>query len=130
MKELKRLKIGCLEIRKASYPCEEPENPAYSIDLWYDNPNYGKESEYIKEGDWYYPKDSEGFSNKSIRHHKSCFAHKETYFPIASFEYNKHEDIYELRFICDRPMCLNEDQIKQFWKLIKYGYEYLNNNEQ
>ena len=56
---IERKRIENLEFSPASYllPKEKwPENPSWHIDYWYPNGYYGRESEFIKEGDWYlYP---------------------------------------------------------------------------
>jgi hypothetical protein len=117
-------RIGNLEFRKATYLCEEPEHPSYHIDYWYPNADYGTEKEYnIDEtGEWYYKEDF------SCRKHKSCFKYPESCFAIASFDYDKHEDFYELHFIGDRPKCLSEKEREIFWELFLYGNEALNNS--
>ena len=121
MKKQKR--IGNLEFRKATYllPKKDwPKNPAYNIDYWYPNPYYGKEDEYELDPLGYYtPKDN------PARISPNCFKNEQSCFAIASFEYDEHEGIYELRFIENRPLCLNEEERKAFWELIEYGYKAL-----
>ena len=119
-------RIGNLMFRKATYLGEEPEFPSWHIDFFYPNPHYGKESEYIKEGDYY--KDTQ--KPFPVRYHKSCFKHKESCYSIASFIRDR-EGFYELSFIGDRPLNLNEEDIEDFWELVRYGNEELNklNNE-
>ena len=65
------------------------------------------------------------------RVHKSCFKHPETCFTLASFEYNEHEEFYELQFCEDRPIeYLNTVEKREiFWKLLEYGDKQLNTNE-
>lgn len=118
---IKSKRIGNLMFRKATYLGEEPEFPSWHIDFFYPNPYYGKESEYTKEGDFYVDINSP----YRIRRHKSCFKHKESCYSIASFTRDK-EGFYELSFIGDRPLNLNEEEMKTFWKLVKYGYNELN----
>lgn len=119
---IKSKRIGNLMFRKATYLGEEPEFPSWHIDLFYPNPQYNKEKEYIKEGDYYIEKKETFYP---IRYHKSCFKHKESCYSIASFKRDK-EGYYELEFIEDRPLNLNEEEIKVFWELVKYGYQELN----
>ena len=114
-------RIGNLMFRKATYLGEEPEFPAWHIDFFYPNPYYGKENEYIKEGD-YYIKDK---SSSYYRIHKDCFKRKESCYSIASFRRDE-EGFYELSFIGDRPLGFNEKDMKDFWELVKYGYKELN----
>ena len=64
-------------------------------------------------------------SSCKIRYHKNCFKHKESCYIIASFTRDK-KGYYELSFIGDRPLNLNEEEVKTFWKLVKYGYRELN----
>ena len=121
MKEIKNLRIGNLEFRKASYLLEEPENPAYSIDMWIPNPHYGKELEYIKKGSQYYPKEN---SHYSI--HESCFKYPECCYSLGSFEYDKHERYYEFHVCGDRPIDMPKECRDDFWKLLEYGNKELN----
>ena len=119
---IKSKRIGNLMFRKATYLGEEPEFPSWHIDFFYPNPYYGKEHEYIKEGD-FYVKDIH--NSRSIRHHKDCFKHKESCYSIASFRRDE-EGYYELSFIESRPIQLSKKDIKDFWELIKYGDKELN----
>ena len=118
---IKSKRVGNLMFRKATYLGKEPDFPSWHIDLFYPNPKYGKESEYVKKGD-FYVKD---ITNPSIRYHKDCFKGKELCYAIASFCRDK-EGFYELNFIADRPLELNKTDIEDFWKLVKYGYKELN----
>ncbi len=123
-KSLKR--IGNLELRPASYllPKDKwPEHGSWHIDYWYPNPYYGHEDDYTKDGDWYYYKD------KSCRIHKDCFKHHQSCFAIASFDYDKDEEVYELHFIGDRPLDITKEEREAFWELLKLGYNHLNNKE-
>ena len=118
---IKSKRIGNLMFRKATYLGEEPEFPSWHIDFLYPNPRYGKEKDYIKKGDYYISKDTAC----PIHYHKNCFKYKESCYSIASFIRNK-EGYYEIQFIADRPLELAENNIKDFWELIKYGYKELN----
>lgn len=119
-------RIENLEFRQATYLLPKknwPSNPSWHIDYFYPNTYYGRENDYIREGDWYYP------SKDSIsRIHKSCFKSPEVSMAIASFDYD-NEGYWQLSFIGDRPLCLDEKEREIFWELIKYGYEQLNNYE-
>ena len=116
-----KVKINNLELRKASYLTEEPEHPSYHIDLWYSNPYFGKESEFIEDGDYYTYKDRNGF-----KIHKNCFKNPESCYAIASFDWDG--SMYELCFIGDRPLS-KEYNRDDFWTLIELGYKLLNKNE-
>ena len=50
---------------------------------------------------------------------------KESCYAIAHFT-RDNECYYELGFIRDRPLSLNEQDIKDFWELVRYGNEELN----
>ena len=76
---------------------------------------------FIKEGD-FYVKSKDPYS---IRYHKDCFKHKESCYSIASF-IRDEDGCYEFSFLGDRPLNLNKDELKDFWKLIEYGYDELN----
>lgn len=119
-------RIGSLQLRKASYLGQEPENPSYHIDKWYPNDYYGNEDKYIDEGDYYRdPRHECGF----IRISKSCFKNKEHSFAVAGFVWDEHEECYELHFIGDRPLGLSKDEREIFWELAELGYSELNKRE-
>lgn len=120
-------RINNLEFKHASYllPKDKwPDNPAWDIVKWYPNEYYNKQDEFIPvKGD---PKFYQHPEFTFCKVHKDCFKYPETCYSIATFEYDKHENFYELHFVCDRPLDLNEDEIKTFWELIKFGNTYLN----
>ena len=118
-----KIRIGNLELRKASYLCKEPEVPAYNIDKWEPNIYYKKYNKYKKDGDYYTPKDT-----PYIRIHKNCFKNPETCYSIASFEYNTKEGYYEFEFVGDRPLKLNKEELDNFWRLVKIGFTILNDS--
>ena len=116
-------RIGALQLRKAPYLGEEPEHPSYHINKWETNPYYGNEDKFVDEGDYYrYPDDA----YRCIRIHKSCFKSPESCYSIASFDWDDHEEIYELRFVGDRPIHLSHEEREIFWQLIELGEEVLN----
>lgn len=127
MKEIKEKRIGNLMFRKAIYLGNEPDIPDWDIDYYYPNIYYGKEKDFIKDDrspDFYlYP------NSHNARIHKDCFKHKEACFTIACFVYDKHEGFYNVKFIGDRPMNLTEEEWMTFRKLLKYGNEVLNTEQ-
>ena len=130
MIENKRIKD--LEFRPASYllPKDKlPKNSSYDIILWYPNNYYGRDDEFPED-----PLDSSYRLNpkyQNHRIHKSCFKHPESCFTIASFDYDEHENFYELHFCLDRPIeYLNTIEKREiFWELLQYGNEQLNKGE-
>ena len=127
MEEIKEKRIGNLMFRKATYLGNEPDIPDWDIDYYYPNIYYGKEKDFIKDDrspDFYlYP------NSHNARIHKDCFKHKEACFTIACFVYDKHEGFYNIKFIGDRPMNLTEEEWMIFRKLLKYGNEVLNTEQ-
>lgn len=119
----KSLRIKNLQFRKATYLGEEPKHPSYHIDKWVPNRYYKKEDEYIKEGNYYTYADP---LYRNCRIHKDCFKNPEVCYGIAAFVYDDHEGFYELQFIGDRPLELDESERNTFWSLIEYGYKQLN----
>lgn len=118
------IRINNISFNKATYLGEPPEHISYHINRWFPNEYYNKESEFTKvDSDFYcYP------NNQNYKIHKDCFKNKECSYAIASFDYNS--GIYELHFIGDRPIELPENELKDFWEVIKYGYKILNNGKQ
>ena len=129
MIENKRIKD--LEFRPSTYllPKDKyPKNPGYDIILWYPNNYYGRDEEFPED-----PLDNSfRLSPEYPRHriHKSCFKKPESCFTIASFDYDEHENFYELHFCLDRPIeYLNTVEKREiFWELLNYGNEQLNNS--
>ena len=124
---IEKKRIENLEFAPASYllPKEKwPKNPSWHINYWYPNGYYGREFEFVKEGDWYlYP------DNHHCKVYKDCFKNPESCMAIASFNYNSHEGCYELEFIGDRPISLSKEDKEIFWELLEYGFKQLNNQE-
>ena len=101
-------RINNLEFKPASYllPKDKwPDHPAWDIVKWYPNEYYNKQDEFIpiKEDPKFYQHPEFTF----CKIHKDCFKYPETCYSIATFEYD-------------------EDEIKTFWELIKFGNIYLN----
>lgn len=120
----KNRRINNLMFRPATYLGEPPKNPSWHIDRFYPNPHYGKEDEYIYHEEGYCTDPKYG---DFYRISEGCFKHPESCCSIASFEYDSHEPCWELKFICDRPLDLTEDERQDFWELIQYGYKVLEN---
>lgn len=120
-------RVNNLEFRVATYLLKNPpEIKAYHINKYMPNCYYGHEADFIKIDDNWYR--DPNFSWHKI--HKSCFKNSETCYAIASFEYNKHEGVYEFTWIGERPLYLTEQE-EDFKELIIYGFNKLNhgNNE-
>lgn len=117
-------RIKNLEFRPAVYLTIAPKNPAWSIDYWQPNRYYGHENDYEVS-----KINPDCYIGEGCRIHKSCFENPESCFTLGSFEYDEHEEIYEFHFCGDRPLSLSEEERKNFWKLIEYGYNELNNCE-
>ena len=119
-------RIGNLEFRKASYLCGEedlPKHIGYDINKWVPNSYYGKESDFIKDSEFYRP-NSEHYS--FCRIHKDCFTHPEYCYSISRFYWDNSEGCYEFEFIGNRPTQLIEEERKVFWELVDYGFKQLN----
>lgn len=126
-RKIEKLRIKNLEFRIASYLCDPPEHRAWQIIKWEPNHYYKKEADYIKVDDHFYCYPD--YRNWKV--HKDLFKHPETCFSIADFEYDEYEKYYNLEFVGERPLNLNEEEKKIFWELIEYGYKVLNyENEQ
>lgn len=121
-KEIKSLRIKNLEFKKASYLGPEPEVPSYHINFWSKNEYYGKEHEYLQDGDFF-----KRSKDSICKIHKSCFTNPETCFAIASFTYDLDYTYYNFSFVGPRPLSLTEEEKEIFWQLINYGYQQLNN---
>ena len=117
-----KIRIGNLELRKASYLGKEPKVPAYHINKWVPNEHYKQQRKYIKDGDFYKPKNSEF----QYRIHKNCFKNPESCYSIATFCYDEKEEYYEFSYIGNRPLSLNDEEFNNFQKLIKIGFTILN----
>lgn len=121
--EIQKLRIGNIEFRKSSYIGTEAEFPSYSIVFYYDNPLYGKETEFIKERDYYIRN-----TPFKIRYYKNCFEHKEKSLVLAFFN-RDNEGYYGLSFVGNRPLKLNKKDLDDFMKLVRYGDKVLNKHD-
>jgi hypothetical protein len=87
------------------------------------NPYYGREEDYILEGDYYLPK-----TGHSYKIHKSCFVHPESAFMVAHWEDINHDECTpDLKFVGRRPFDLSPEEREAFWELTKLGQEHLEN---
>jgi len=87
------------------------------------NKYYGKEDEYILNGEMYTNEES---PTSFIA--KSCFKSKETCFTLAYYEINFKDDYASLKYVSDRPFELDKTETKAFHKLAKYGQKEINKN--
>lgn len=122
-KNLNQMRIDALEFRKCSYLGEEPKYIGWEICKWEPNPYYKRESEFIEDGEFYHPNDKH---YKFVSIHRDCFKHPETSYTIASWDWDKHEDCYELKFCGDRPLNLSNEEWLTFRKLLEHGFKQLN----
>lgn len=113
------IRIGNFEIKKTVYLFNNTEDiyPSFDIVIWKPNNHYGKESEYIKDGDYYTKKDF------GIRIHKSCFENSEYCYSLARFVWEDHE--YVFQYIGSRPLELTDSERKIFDQLIKFGFDHI-----
>jgi hypothetical protein len=113
------IRIGNFEIQKTTYLLDNTENtyPSFDIVVWRRNSHYNRESEYIKDGDYYTKKDL------GIRIHKSCFENPEYCYSLARFVWEYDE--YVLQYVGSRPLELTESEKKIFDQLIKFGFDHI-----
>lgn len=118
------MRVNNLEFREASYLGYPPEHIGWDIILWEPNSYYGKESNFIRDGEYYRP-NNEQYSFVKI--HKDCFKNPETCFVIASWKWDSREDCYDFEFCGDRPLrYLKDSDWTAFKELIDYGFKQLN----
>lgn len=113
-----------LEYRTCSYLGNPPEHIGWEICKWEPNNYYGRESDFIKDGDYYHPNSK----NYNFVHviHKDCFKHPESSYTIASWHWDDHEGCYDLEFCGNRPMLLSDKEWQTFRELLDYGFRQLN----
>ena len=75
-------RINNLAFKQCTYLGNIPEHPHYEIVKYQNNPYYQKESDFIKDGDFYRP-NNETYHYVSI--HKDCFKSPESCYTIATF---------------------------------------------
>lgn len=117
------MRKGNLEFTESSYLCDPPEHIGYSIVKWEPNNYYGRESEFIKDGEVYHPNNEH---YKFISIHQSCFKSPETSYVVASWYWNNYEDCYDLSFVGDRPLNLTSEEWVTFKELLEYGFKQIN----
>ena len=115
------ININPFTFKKCDYLGPTPDNPDWEIVKWVENIYYNKQDGYIKDGDFYYPKD-----NCSWSIHKSCFKNPKSCYTVAIFYFNEKELSWDLRCF-EHIVDFNDEEIIKFWNLIKRGFDYLNN---
>lgn len=115
------MRIDTLEYAPCTYIGTPPEHIDYEIRRIVPNTYYGRESEFIKDGDYYKPKEYSW-----CRIHKDCFKNPETKYTIGTWRYDEHEEWYEFQFCGDRPIDLTDSEWINFKHILKYGYRQLN----
>jgi hypothetical protein len=95
----------------------------YSISKIELNPYFGKESEYILNGE-FYKKDNDSI----IRIHKSCFKNSESSYVLAYWiDINHDERRPDLKFVGSRPFELTKEEMVDFMDLAKCGQQEIEN---
>ena len=124
-------RIDNLEFAVSSYLLPKtalPEHVGFSINKYYQNPYYGKENEYKKEGE-FYTRLEEGPYGCRTCIHENCFKNPESPYVIASWDWDDEDGYYNFEFVDNRPLQLNEDERKIFWELLEYGFDILRDND-
>lgn len=122
LKESVSKRFGTLSFGLCSYLGKYPEVPGWEICRYYPNYLYGKEDEYTYIGAGRYQ--SKGHPNHYVS--EGCFKHKESCYTIASWQWDEHEGIYELKVCCNRLLDLDEEERKMFWEVYEYGEKIIN----
>ena len=97
-------------------------NPKKYIDIvyWYPNPDYGQESSYIKEGEWYRPK----YSDRKYKVHESCFKDPECCFTLATVDIEEEPGVLSVGF---RPFNLSDETYKDYKQIVSQALNYAQN---
>jgi hypothetical protein len=95
----------------------------YSISKIEVNPHFGKESEYILDGE-FYQKDKDSIS----KIHKNCFKNPESSYVLAYWiDINDDEKTPDLKFVGGRPFELTKEEMNDFMDLAKCGQQEIEN---
>ena len=91
----------------------------FEIVQYYPNPYYGRENEFVKNGDYY--KDYR-FINTSI--HKSCFKNKESCYTVGYFIYDENNgESPDFKSVGSRLSFNDITYQNDFFELINYFYD-------
>lgn len=85
----------------------------YEILAYYPNPYYGREKEYVKDGEWFHPKDS---PHSSI--HKDCFKNRQSCYVIAWIRWNRAGDEFDIHSVGTRAFDLDEEDERSLKKIL------------
>lgn len=126
MKDI-NIQIENLRFGKAYYLCKPPKFPSYHINIVEHNDLYDafKRGEYaLEEGNntsYVYVGPDEEHRKWSSHYDESCFKSETSEYAVAAFQYNEHEQRYELNvFRWNELLDLKDDSIlENFWKLVK-----------
>lgn len=114
-------RINNLAFCPCTYLCNPPKTPNFEIVKYVDNPYYQRESNFIKEGDFYRPKDE---TYNYVRIHKNCFKNPESRYTVAEFKYEENAGDYSI--LCYSHITeFNDTEMLNFRDLVTYGITYL-----
>lgn len=100
-----------------------PDFGHYTISKIQVNPYFGKESEFILNGEFY--QKEEGSMSKI---HKSCFKNSESSYVLAYWiDINHDERRPDLKFVGSRPFELTKEEMVDFMDLAKCGQQEIEN---
>jgi len=112
---IRPMRIGNIEFRLAkslAYPSED----YVDIICWYPNSYYGREKDFIKDGEFYIDREY-----PSIRTHESCFKNKESCYTVATIDIEEEPDVCSVGL---RAFNLSEEEYKNFLIIVKLAYQY------
>lgn len=100
----------------------------FEIVKYIPNELYGKEDQYEwdeKKEKATFRSGEEGYGNLFLD--KSCFVNKESSYVLAMWgEISLDKECNELRFVCDRPFELSENERNSFWRVARIGQNHIN----
>lgn len=115
------INVKNLEFQPCDYIGKPPKMISYEIVKIQPNPFYKKESEYRKDGEWFY-------KDNDIAIHKSVFENPKSKYTILTFEYDDKDHDYNVGFISNRYMDLNQEEWIALGELLSRANDYLTLN--
>lgn len=123
------MRLGDFGIRKTVYLFNDPEIPNFSIVKYIPNQYYldGKEKYFFDEDGMGHPIDPE--TGEPNLHHSidpKLFENEECNVTVATFNYDKHEEMYNLEFYPSMLMDLTEDEVSIVMTVARMAISVLN----
>jgi hypothetical protein len=122
MKKIK-IRVGDIEFTNSKVTVQG------EFSKWYENDDYNKLEEYLKEG-WVDDGDSVRNESKRLTISKSCFKNPECRYVVAFMKYNPKEEDFHIESVGDRLLKVNMEDFMEVYEIADKKMKRLIKNEE